>query len=115
MRSWSALVLAPLSALAAQSIMYALVMPSCAHQLRWPLHLAPAVALVIAALLTALAFRDWKHHYHEPAPPDHDSSDPRTSRRFLAMVGTAVGSISCLVIAAMWFGAWVLSPCSPWP
>lgn len=38
---------------------------------------------------------------------------PPTTRRFLAVAGTAVAGLSTLLIATMWLGAWVLSPCSP--
>jgi hypothetical protein len=115
MRSGFALIVAPGAALAAQSIMYALVMPACTSQSALRLHFVAAAALAIAVWLAMRARHDWKRHLHEPASPDHDAADPRTARRFIAIVATAVASLSSLVIVAMWFGAWVLSPCDPWP
>jgi hypothetical protein len=115
MRTWAALILAPLAALAAQSIMYALVTPSCATQTRFGLHLAAAVALALAVGLALLAHGDWKRHDRQAGSFDNDGGDPHTARRFLAVVGTAVAALSGLVIVAMWFGTWILSPCSPWP
>ena len=114
MRSWFALIVAPFAALAAQSIMYSLVTPSCASQSTLHLHAVAVAALAFTVTLALLARSDWKHH-HQPKPPDDDAGDVRTTRRFLAMAGTAVASLSSLVVLAMWFGTWVLSPCFPWP
>jgi hypothetical protein len=114
MRSWFALVFAPSIALAAQSVMYALVTPSCASQSRVGLHATALVALLAVLLLAALARSDWAAHA-APASADSDAGDPRSTRRFLAIVATALAALSALVIVGMWFGLWVLSPCAPWP
>ena len=114
MRSWLALIVAPSLMLGVQSVMYALVTPSCAAQARFGLHASGAIALAVTVLLAVLAWGEWKR-LAEPASADHDAGDPRTARRFLAIMGTAVAALSSLVILAMWFGTWVLSPCSPWP
>ena len=113
MKSWFALVFAPTTALAAQSILYALVTPSCAHQSRLWLHGTAAGALLFTLLLVALARGDWNQRSRLGATPDHDGGDAAAPRRFLAIVATAVAALSCLVIAAMWFNLWVLSPCDP--
>ncbi len=115
MRTWLALILAPSIALGVQSVMYALVTPSCAMQSRVALHASAAVALLIVLVLAVLAFSDWSVRHAEPGSADSDSGEPRSARRFLAIVATAVASISALVVVAMWFGLWVLSPCDPWP
>jgi hypothetical protein len=113
MRTWFALIFAPSIALAVQSVMYALVTPSCSTQTRVGIHGSAAVALLAAVALTALAWSDWRaRSVTLPQGPDCDHGDPTSSRRFLAVVATAVAAISCLVILAMWVGAWVLSPCS---
>jgi hypothetical protein len=111
MRIWLALLAAPSLALAAQSIMYALVTPSCSLQTRVLVHVVALGALLLAALFTLLARSAWAAARPVPATPDGDEPDPGSVRRFLAVVATAVGGISCLVILAMWIGAWVLSPC----
>jgi len=109
--SWLALVVAPTTALAVQSVMYAMVTPSCSEQVRLHIHLAAAVALVIVLVLAALAYADSSMRRGEPASHDSDESHGVVPRRFLGTVACAVAAISALVIVAMWFGAWVLSPC----
>lgn len=112
MRTWFALIVAPSIALASQSIMYALVTPSCSVQTRVLVHVVGAASLIAAAVLALLARGDWLHHGARMAGgPDTDSADPANARRFLAAVATAVAALSALVILMMWFGAWVLSPC----
>jgi hypothetical protein len=111
MRIWLALLAAPSLALACQSIMYALVTPSCSVQTRLLIHLAALVSLALALLFTLLARGQWRVRKHAPAGPDSDAADPPTNRRFLAIAATAVGGLSALVILTMWIAAWVLSPC----
>lgn len=113
MGSWLALIVAPSTALAVQGIMYALVTPSCSQQVRIWIHLAAALALLVAAVLAGLAWRDGVTHSPTlPHGPDSDHGDPHSSRRFLAMVASGVAAISCVVIVLMWTAAWMLSPCS---
>lgn len=109
--SWAALIVAPSTALAAQSVMYALVTPSCSDQLRLDIHLVAAVALLVVVVLGVLAYADSSVHRGEPASHDSDAPDGTVPRRFLGNLGAAVAGISALVVVAMWFGVWVLSPC----
>jgi hypothetical protein len=112
MKIWLALLAAPSLALACQSIMYALVTPSCSVQTRLLVHAVALGGLVLAALFTLLARGEWAARaVATPEGPDSDKPDAGSVRRFLAMVATAVGGLSCLVIITMWIGAWVLSPC----
>jgi hypothetical protein len=111
MKSWLALVLAPSVALGAQSVMYSMVTPSCSAQARLQLHLAAAVALAIVLVLAVLSFSESSLRRGEPASPDNDEA--RARRPFLADVATAVAALAGLVILAMWFTMWVLSPCDP--
>lgn len=112
MRIWLALLVAPSLALGAQSIMYALVTPSCSLQTRVLVHAVALGSLVLAAAFTLLAHREWARRARAlAANPDSDGPDPGNVRRFLAIVATAVGGLSCLTILTMWMGAWVLSPC----
>ncbi|MEJ6022066.1 hypothetical protein [Ramlibacter sp. PS4R-6] len=108
MRIWLALLAAPSLALAAQAIMFALVTPSCSTQTRVAIHAVAAVALVLCLGFIGLA-------RSAGAPvrfgADHDDGEASTTRHFLAIVATAVGAISALVVLGMWIGAWVLSPC----
>jgi hypothetical protein len=112
MKSWLALLLAPSLALGTQSLLLSMVTPACQHQDRLAIHLVAAAALLVALVLTLLAFGEWKSYARETAEsPDHDSDRPASTRRFIAIVATGVGTISTLVIVAMWIGVFVLWPC----
>lgn len=111
MKSWLGLVVAPTVALAAQSAMYALVTPSCGHEVRVTIHLVAALALLVAAGLTVLAFRESSLGRGARSAPADEGLQPAVPRRFLADCAAAVAALSCLVILGMWFAAWVLSPC----
>ena len=110
-RTWLGLVVAPTVTLVAQSTLYAMVTPSCSRQMELDMHLAAAVALVIAAVFAVMAFGESSLRRREPASPDHDGAQPPVPRRFLADMAAAVSALSCLVILAMWFALWVLGPC----
>jgi hypothetical protein len=111
MKSWLALIVAPGIALGTQSVLYAMVTPSCATQTRLELHLAAAVALVIVLILAVMAYGESSLSRREPGTPDSDEAHHPVPRRFLADVGAAVAGLSALVIVAMWFALWILSPC----
>lgn len=111
MRIWLALLAAPSLALACQTIMYALVTPSCSVQTRVAIHAVAFVSLAAAVLFTLMARGAWRQRAQVPHGPDSDEGDPASTRRFLAVVATAVGSLSALAIVMMWIAAWVLSPC----
>lgn len=108
MKRWLGLVVAPTVALAAQSAMYALVTPSCGHEVRVTIHLVALVALLVAAGLAVLAFGESSLGRRASAA---DRPQPPVPRRFLADCAAAVAALSCLVILGMWFAVWVLSPC----
>ena len=108
-----ALLVAPALALAAQSIMFSLVTPSCSIQTRVAIHGVAVLALALAVLFTVMARGEWSRlALDSPQGPDHDAAAPQNVRRFLAVVATAVGGLSSLLILTMWFAGWVLSPCS---
>ena len=112
MRIWLALLMAPSLALACQSVLFSLVTPSCSTQSTAALHGVAAGCLVVAAVFTLLAVGERSARALSPGrTDDSDSAEPATGRRFLATMAVAVGSLSCLVIAAMWMTVWVLSPC----
>jgi hypothetical protein len=110
-KSVLALVLGPTIALGLQSVMYSMVTPACGAQMRLNIHLAAAVALLVVLVLAVLAFGESSLRRGEPRSPDHDGAQPPVPRRFLGDVATAVSSLAALVIVAMWFAIWVLSPC----
>ncbi len=113
MRNLLGLLVAPSVALATQSVLYAMVTPSCAAQARLPLHLVAAVALAIVVVMAVLAFSESSLRRGEPGSPDSDEGHAQARRRFLATASTAVAALSALVIVGMWFALWVLTPCEP--
>jgi hypothetical protein len=110
-KSWVALVFGPTIALGTQSLLYSMVTPSCGAQMRLNIHLAAAVALLVVLVLAVLAYGESSVSRGEPASPDHDGADKPVPHRFFGDVATAVAGLSALVILAMWFAVWVLSPC----
>ena len=106
MRSWPALLLSPLLLLGAQSIAYSLTTPSCARQNEALLLASLFGCLLLSLVFTAMAWL----HLRRLAPARRE--DARAERpHFVALVATGVGALSSLVIAAMWIGPLVLSPC----
>jgi hypothetical protein len=106
MRTWPALVAAPLLALADQSVAYAFVAWSCAEQNRVALH-AVHLAFLAATLVTLVP--EWRllkpvaHTMHTGGSEDREV--------LMSLVAILVGAFSALVIVAMWVTNWVLSPC----
>ena len=94
-RTWPALILSPLFALASISLGYALVTPACEHSRVWILHaaivlfLALSVASTIGAWLSLQAAR----------------------REFLPLVSTWSGGFFSALILLQWVALFVLSPC----
>jgi hypothetical protein len=110
-KSWLALVLGPTIALGTQSVMYSMVTPACGAQMRLNIHLTAAVALLVVVVLAVVAYGQSSVARGEPGSPDHDGAEPPVPSRFFGDVATAVAALSALVILAMWFAVWVLSPC----
>ena len=113
MKSWLPLVVAPTLALATQSVLYSMVTPSCSAQVRLNMHIAAAVALAVVVVMAVFAYAETSVHRGEPASHDNDEAHQLARRRFLANLAAAVAALSALVILAMWFALWVLSPCDP--
>ena len=124
MRSWPALLIAPLIALADQSIIYALVTPACMRQDRSDLHAMAGAALVVVLALTMLAWRAWRDGsatldrnakdstadgQRDITHADGDAAADRQS--FIALVAVLTGALSVLVCVALWLPIWLLSPC----
>ena len=125
MRSWPALLLAPLIALADLSAIYALVTPACMRQDRSGLHVVAVAALLIVLALTLLAWHAWldaSARVDGSAMVAGPNGDPREvtradgdaavdRQRFIALVAVLVGALSVLVCLALWLPIWLLSPC----
>jgi hypothetical protein len=110
---WPALLIAPLLALAEQSIVYALATPTCQTQREAWLHGVPFGFVVLTLALTAMAWREARRLRRTSADAGHVDTDARELRRyFLARVAVWCGALSSLVIVALWLPQWVLSPCA---
>jgi hypothetical protein len=107
MRHWPALILAPLLALADQSVTYAMAGWGCAHQQRIPMDVVHALFLLGALAFTAMAFAASRQALREWRSPLF--SVQRDG--FLGISGTMVGLLSAGIIVAMWIPQWFLSPC----
>jgi len=106
MRTWFALILAPLLALADQSVSYATVAWSCAHQDSLALHLVHGAFFVAIVIGTFFAWNRWRE-----TRSAHPPSEEAAARHFLAGMATASGALSMLVIVAMWVPVWLIAPC----
>jgi hypothetical protein len=104
---WLALIVAPLLALADQTVAFALVGPGCAQQSTAMLHVSHAVFLALAIVAAIGAWQTW----HETAAVAAPGADSVVQRHFLAGVATTVAALSAAAIAAMWIPTWMISPC----
>jgi len=124
LRSWPALLLAPLIALADLSVVYSLVTPACMRQDRSGLHAVAAASLVIVLALTMLAWRAWRDETagvqgqatsemaNGPRDVTRADGDAAADRqRFVALIAVLVGALSGCVCVALWLPIWLLSPC----
>ena len=108
MRTWPGIVLAPLLALADQSLAYALVPWGCHAQQFTALQHVHLVFLV-AALATLVPA--WAGAMRRSAPQAALPGDSHDREHFMCVVAVMTGSLSALVIVALWIPQWVLSPC----
>jgi hypothetical protein len=104
--SWPGLILAPLFALADQSVTYAMVQWSCETQRHTPAHFVHLAFLVLTLASAWMAWTQW----HGGASRE-DSGDRATVGSFVAGMATLVALLSAAVIAALWIPQWLLSPC----
>ena len=106
MRTWLALLAAPVLALTDQSISYALAPWVCVGYPHWALHLPHALLLAATVVATLLAWTAWRR-----IESGDDGRGVLSRRRLLAGVAVASSAFSSLVIVALWIPAWLLSPC----
>jgi hypothetical protein len=106
MRTWLALLIAPLVALGQQSLMLALATPACARQTLAGLHATSALSVVVTAVSTLLALQARRRAAAEPAI---EGSSGR--RRLMSGIAVAIGGFSLLLALALWLPVWLLSPC----
>ena len=98
-RTWPALIISPLLALAAVSLGYALVTPACERGTTWMLH---AAILVLFALSVVSTIGAWL-------------SLQAARREFLPLVSTWSGAFFSAVILVQWSALFILTPCTHSP
>lgn len=104
-RVWPALLVAPSLVLAVQGLGYALTPIACARQAGAWLHAVPALALAAVLAMTLAAWR-------AAAAAEHGAAESaRSQGRFVAQAALGVGALSALVVLALWWPIWQLSPC----
>jgi hypothetical protein len=108
MRTWPALLVAPLLALAQQSLMYSLVPPACHRSDVVLLHGISAAAVLACVALALLAWQDRR------AVDRSVHREGRQGRRqhMLATIAVMTAAFSALVCAALWAPIWWVSPCA---
>jgi hypothetical protein len=102
-----ALIVAPVLALADQSVAFSLVGWACSHQTTAWLHASHGIFFVAAAGAAALAWTTWRD---VPTHPDRHGA--RLQVRFLGGVAVTVAILSAASIAAMWIPTWMISACA---
>src|SRR6185503_7117524 len=108
MRTWPGIVLTPLLALADQSVAYALVEWGCHAQQFATLQVVHLVFL-LGALATLVPA--WPGAMRPSAPQAVLPGDNHDRHHFMSVLSLMVGSLSALIIVALWIPQWVLSPC----
>jgi len=96
MRSWPALILAPVFALTSITLGYALVTPACEHGHTALLHASTLVFLGACVALTAVSWR-----VQRAAPGD-----------FVPLVATGTGALFSLVVLLQWLAQFVVPACT---
>jgi hypothetical protein len=104
MRIWFPLLLAPILALADQSVAYALAGWACAHQQPAAMHGVHAVTFIACA---GGAFAAWGLWRESAGPGD----ERRHVRHFLSGIAIASSALAAAAIAAMWMANAILPPC----
>jgi hypothetical protein len=107
LKTWFALLAAPMLALMDQVISYATVGWACTHQHATVVHAVHVLFLVAAAAGTVPAWQLWSETRIGSA-----RNEAVARRHFLAGLAVAVGALSMLVIASMWMPTWIIAPCS---
>lgn len=108
MRTWPGIVLAPLLALADQSVAYALVEWGC-HAQQFATLQVVHLAFLVGALATLIPA--WPGAMRPALADASLPGDNHERHHFMSVLSLMVGSLSALIIVALWIPQWVLSPC----
>jgi hypothetical protein len=94
-RTWPALILSPLFALASVSFGYALVTPACDRSTTWMLHATILILFLLSLVSTILAWLSLQV----------------ARREFLPLVSTWSGAFFTAVILVQWSALFIVMPC----
>src|SRR5205085_12010441 len=106
MAIWLALLVAPLLALADQSVALSMTVWACRGQHELALHVVHAAFALATLATTVFVWLRWRQTSAEP-----QASEANARRRFLAAMAIGASVLSLLVIVTMWAPTWVLSSC----
>jgi hypothetical protein len=87
---------------------YGLVEVACGTGRMLPLHLASAVALLLALTALGVARRVWRAAGRQPAD---EGGGPLPRSRFMAALGLMASALFAFGIVAQWVGTVFLHPC----
>jgi hypothetical protein len=93
---WLALLAAPLAALGANHLGYALAAGACVRGSEWWLHASFALSLTFTIVATGLAWSELRR---------------RARHETMVLVATWTGAFSALVVATMWAMRLFIDPC----
>lgn len=91
-------------------INYAMVPRLCRTHANWLMPLCSGVALVVAAIATAFAWREFRRLRHEE--PGVRGDQWAAWPRFMAVLGLMVGTLFCLLIVAQAMPGFFIDPCA---
>jgi Na+/melibiose symporter-like transporter len=106
MAIWFALLVAPILALADQSLALSMTAWACRGQHGLALHVVHVAFALVVAAATWLAWLRWRETAVGAA-----ASETTARRRFLAGMAIGNSALSLLVIVTMWVPTWLLSSC----
>lgn len=107
MSIWIALIIAPLLALADQSVAFSLVSWSCAHQSVLWIHLSHSMFLSLLLVTVFAVSRMWLRTRIGAG----GTTERLRQNHFLSGVAAVVASLSALAVIAMWLPTWIVSAC----
>jgi len=96
MKVWPALLLAPLVALGANHLGYALAAAACVRGTEWWLHATMATGFAVCVLTSVVAWHEFRM---------------RDRQETLALVAAWSGAFFALVVVAMWATRLFVDPC----
>lgn len=106
MRTWIALIVAPILALTDLTIAFATVSSSCAHQLVFAVHAVHGGFFVATLTCTLAAWTAWR-----AGASASTSGETPAQAHFLAGIATAAAALSTIAVLAMWMPAALIAPC----